>query len=727
MVFLFTPYVFASIFTTILALIVLLLAVPRRAQPGARSLIAFVCGAMLWSAATAIEFGVTSIPGKVFWSKVEYLGALTTPVFFLLLALEHNRMESWFNRRNFVLLFAVPVFTMLLAWTNELHHLIWTSFTPTLAGSNLIIYGHGVWYWIGVVAYSYSMMLAATGLLIRAAIVFPAVYRIQTVLIIVASLAPWLGNLAYNLGFSLVPGYEPTSFLITFSGLMLVLDMLFFRLLDLVPVALQKVVESMGDAMFVLDRRDRLVYLNPAALKFLDAQRKDLIGNPASQVFAGLKPLLDLLGESVQIHSEFSQPAVSGNELHHYDVNISSLSDLSIPVVGSVVTPRPAHRQKHAQREFLDDWRDKVSGRLIVMRDTTELFSRETALKEANLQLEQLNTRLRQQNDSMSVLYDCALDFLQKHDMASLLNSIAIQANRLLKVEIVEILTLEDDYLIPQLSYPETFSEIGSRYDRSQARFSWQAVDTLQPVIVDEYWNQEHQQQKNYKHPIHAAASFPIIINHQCMGVLDLGRESHGLPFTPDDIQLAKLFTQIAALAIENARLHTSLLVQSIRDPLTGLYNRRYMFETLQKDLARSVRDNTVISFVLLDIDNFKRINDGYGHGAGDEALKALANLLQKMVRAGDILCRYGGDEHLIIMHNAPAHIAIERAEQWRVAVETMQVEYEKMTIHLTISLGVSTCPDHGNQMDELISCADKALYTSKNAGRNRTSFYQSA
>jgi|GEM_PF-4791530 len=337
---------------------------------------------------------------------------------------------------------------------------------------------------------------------------------------------------------------------------------------------------------------------------------------------------------------------------------------------------------------------------------------------------EQMQAQLRKQNESMAFLYDSALDFLRDHDLKDLLSSIADHALKLLEVDVSEIFMLDGDVLVAQNTSAGQPYRAGDRIDRKQAALSWQAVDSLQPAIVADYSTWESRQD-NYPQQIYLAASFPIISNNRCMGVLDVGRYQVGRPFTADELHMAQLFIQVSALAIENAQLNSSLLEQSIHDPLTGLHNRRFMFETLQRDLARSIRDQSPLGFVMMDIDKFKKINDRHGHGAGDAALVALAAKFKAMVRAGDILCRYGGDEHLIVLHNASAQATIDRAEQWRKAIENMEVRFQNICFHITISMGVSSYPIHGSSIDELISCADKALYSSKKLGRNCVTFYE--
>jgi diguanylate cyclase (GGDEF)-like protein len=174
----------------------------------------------------------------------------------------------------------------------------------------------------------------------------------------------------------------------------------------------------------------------------------------------------------------------------------------------------------------------------------------------------------------------------------------------------------------------------------------------------------------------------------------------------------------------EVAKLQAALKEQAIRDALTGLYNRRYLDETLERELAGARRENRPLCMVLLDIDHFKQLNDTYGHQAGDEALKAVAEALHHHVRAEDIACRYGGEEFLILMPHITLPVAAERAEGWRRVIEGIRLDAGGKEIGLTASLGVAAYPEHGRTPDELTSDADLALYAAKRRGRNRVVVY---
>jgi len=175
-------------------------------------------------------------------------------------------------------------------------------------------------------------------------------------------------------------------------------------------------------------------------------------------------------------------------------------------------------------------------------------------------------------------------------------------------------------------------------------------------------------------------------------------------------------------------RLRAELQELAIHDQLTGLYNRRFLDETIDRELQRSQRDGDPLSVVFLDVDHFKSVNDIYGHAAGDAVLGTVGEILRAAVRGSDIACRYGGDEFVVLMPRAGREVAVARAEEWRRMVGAITVPAadgrpdSRPRIQMACSIGVATAPWDGDTVDELLAAADAALYAAKEAGRDQVS-----
>lgn len=160
---------------------------------------------------------------------------------------------------------------------------------------------------------------------------------------------------------------------------------------------------------------------------------------------------------------------------------------------------------------------------------------------------------------------------------------------------------------------------------------------------------------------------------------------------------------------------------QSVRDYLTGLFNRRYMEETLERDLMRATRNHLSLGVIMLDVDDFKTINDSHGHAAGDQILRELGKIILNQVRGEDIPCRYGGDEFIIILPDAPRTVIYDRARLLCEKARQFDYQFEGYSLNeVTISIGLATFPEHGATSSAILRIADSALYRAKHAGRGQ-------
>jgi diguanylate cyclase (GGDEF)-like protein len=218
----------------------------------------------------------------------------------------------------------------------------------------------------------------------------------------------------------------------------------------------------------------------------------------------------------------------------------------------------------------------------------------------------------------------------------------------------------------------------------------------------------------------------PLAALGETLGILHISVQNSDV-FTPQRLALIQQSGEYAALRLANLRLREKLHDQSIRDPLTGLYNRRFLEASLDQELHRSSRHHTGVGVIMADIDKFKAFNDTFGHNAGDIVLKEVAALFRRSVRTEDIVCRYGGEEFLIVLPDTTLESVRERAEAMREAIEKLELQHAGHALgKITASFGISFSQDGVLTPDILLRYADEALYESKRRGCNCVSLSDS-
>jgi diguanylate cyclase (GGDEF)-like protein len=216
-------------------------------------------------------------------------------------------------------------------------------------------------------------------------------------------------------------------------------------------------------------------------------------------------------------------------------------------------------------------------------------------------------------------------------------------------------------------------------------------------------------------------ACFPLMAQGTGLGVLYLqGRQQEEF-LTLEDRQLAITVAENAAISLSNLYLQEALRIQSIRDPVTGLFNRRYLEESGERELYRMARGKHPAGFAMMDLDHFKTFNDTFGHEGGDALLRGFGQFLREHLRKEDIACRYGGEEFCVLFCESSLDDTVRRAEQLRLEVQQLTVQHAGQSLGaITISIGVACYPTNGTILTDLIAAADAALYQAKKDGRNR-------
>jgi diguanylate cyclase (GGDEF)-like protein/PAS domain S-box-containing protein len=213
----------------------------------------------------------------------------------------------------------------------------------------------------------------------------------------------------------------------------------------------------------------------------------------------------------------------------------------------------------------------------------------------------------------------------------------------------------------------------------------------------------------------------PILAQGETLGILHLQATKDAPHLESSDLSLKTTFAGQVGLSIANIKLREALRTQSVRDALTGLYNRRYLEEVLEREVRRAARSAQSLGILMIDLDHFKNFNDTYGHDAGDAVLRETGQFLANGIRAEDFVCRFGGEEFVVILPTADTNSSQARAERLRSKMRALTVMHQGRSLGMiTISIGVASFPEHGVSPKELMAAADAALYEAKRAGRDR-------
>ena len=349
--------------------------------------------------------------------------------------------------------------------------------------------------------------------------------------------------------------------------------------------------------------------------------------------------------------------------------------------------------------------------------------------------LEQEIRRLRSELESRLRFTNSLQHFLERiscADPAKTYNSIVSNSKELLQSERISILVLNETSNELILKAASGFATDPAKVGpiRVGEGVSGHVIDSGKPLIVTDLRREGRTPaapERRYK--TNSFISYPIIIGGRKVGVLNVTDKSGGRTFDEVDLGLLEIIGPQVALALERAEWQeraTEFQLMSITDPLTALPNRRYLEERLMEELNRSKRYDYAMSFLMIDIDDFKAYNDKNGHQAGDLALQITAHCLKGALRSADVASRYGGEEFCILLPQTGMVEAGAIADRIRQRVSTTHFPHGKTQPlgHVTVSIGVSTFSSMVNTSENIIAAADRALYQAKNRGKDRIVFY---
>ncbi len=685
----YTAFLLVLLSSAVITAVLAAYAWEHRSVDGAVPFTATLLLMSVWSLAHLLELAETDLPGKVFWFKTKYLILNVLPVPWLAVTLQYTGRDKWLTLPRLAGLLAFPFGTAVLLSSGDLSRLVFPeAFLDSSGPFPMLGRTYGPWFWIQA-AYSYIILVASVPLLLGMLIAFPR-YRGQVMVLLTGMLLPVVWSILYIVGLSPFGRLDESPVVAAVTGILWAWALFRFRLFDIVPVARGKVVEGMSDGVIVLDTKGQIVDLNPAAQRILGRQPSQTIGLQAAEAFAAWPELIDLCCGSAARETLAALDA-SGGQLH-YEVHLA-------PLIGR---------------------RGRQIGQVIGLHDITERVRSQEALQEANERLTIWVSELEQRNREMAIL----------NEMGEALQSSPTRE------EVCAAIVRSAQQLFPGGSGGLFLPGVSGNAMEAVATWGESPPGRCRPVpgecsalqqgrvhVVDDPLCESHCRHLGSPPPV-AYLCAPLVAQGEVLGVLHLRFGPAGPArerLVEGRKRLAITVAEHVALALASLNLRQTLREQAIRDPLTGLFNRRYMEETLERELWRARRSQSHLGIIMLDIDHFKRLNDAFGHAAGDALLSALGSYLRTHVRGEDIVCRYGGDEFTLILPWVPLEVTRWRAEDLREGIKQLRVEHRHQLLGpVAVSMGVADFPEHGQTGEEVLRAADVALYRAKSKGRDR-------
>jgi PAS domain S-box-containing protein len=346
----YTPFIIPMSAAVVVCLLVLLYAIRHRNIASSPAFILLMGAIIEWLVCYLLWMITDDVQLKVLLSKIEYIGVVTVAPAWLLFAVQYAGHNKWISANNIALIFILPIVTLILVWTNEQHWLIWDGYRFHWEHDILLPdIKYGQWFWVQT-AYSYLLLILGTLLILRRVFESSQYYRNQAIVLVAGVLVPWFGNILYVLQIGFIPGLDPTPFFFAISSVLLGAGLFYFRLLSIVPIARNLVVENMDGCLLVLDGNNRIVDLNRACLNIFGWSLKKVVGKNITEVWTYNKELLEKYSEALNVRSEITLE--KNGEIYYYDLQIQPLYNRNNSYMGRLITLHDITELREAQMEL---------------------------------------------------------------------------------------------------------------------------------------------------------------------------------------------------------------------------------------------------------------------------------------------------------------------------------------------------------------------------------------
>lgn len=454
----------------------------------------------------------------------------------------------------------------------------------------------------------------------------------------------------------------------------------------------RSLIEASLDPIAAIDPKGRLTDVNAAAIRMLGKPRERLVGSDVTEYFTDpdqARALLQgVLLSGVAIDLPLSLRNAATGTVAEVTCNASLLRNEKGEIAGILAIARDVTKQKQHQEELARLHAEATA-------NIAELQRREAAMIRIN-ELNDLLQTCNSRDEAYPLIGLAAADLLSETS-----GGLAVFVGSNARLETVA---------------------------------QWGAAPVMQPeFLLDDCWALRRGRMHEVARPKEGVTCrhfavppsgpylcYPLAVHGESLGLLHI-RPDADAPVRDEQRAMVVTLAEMVKLALSNLKLREVLAQQATHDALTGLYNRQYLDETLSREMHRARRRKSPLSAAMLDIDHFKGFNDSYGHDAGDALLREIGTVLRRAIRASDIVCRYGGEEFILVFPDSTIPQILPRLEAVRREVKSRRVSHRGQELPgVSVSIGVAQAPEHGSTPEELIRAADQALYRAKDIGRDR-------
>lgn len=628
-----------------------------------------------WSFFVGFESAVQDQILKVLFAKFSYFGVFNCLPLFFLFVTRYFRIGPQMTRTQLALLWAVPICVILLAATNDYHHLIWSGFvTPPDSPYDTLVYLRGPLYWLGLI-YNYLILLVMSVIITRQYLATRlSIHKSQSLIFVLSILPPLLANILYVLRIPLIKNLDITPIGFFLSGLLVFVALNKYRLLEIAPIARSMLFDNLAESLVVVDGQNAIVDINRSGQQLLRYPQENWMGINLEEGLINIPGL---------------QYKMSMKTGFHLESTLESSQTLEID--GQLITDE--------NRGF--------AGWLLAIRDITSRKKTEKVEIERRLFAEALR------DVSMAVNSTLNLNEVLERILSSVFEFLPCNMANILLIENgVAHVEIFHGYISPE----EIDWVKAAKFKVEEVENLKKMYETGQPMFIPDTRKVDYFTNPNVLSYLGA----PIRVKNKVIGFLNLDSNKANVFNSNEEADRLIAFADLAGIAIDNARMYQKMEENAIIDSLTGINNRRSLLQAAEKEFERSRRHNTPISIIMLDIDNFKMINDTCGHQAGDSVLADVGKVLAAFIRKIDTAGRYGGDEFCILL---PDTTLIEaQAAAIRLLDEFHQIKVPGVSHdnYLQASLGVAWKDENIATLEDLLVRADQAMYQAKKRGRNR-------